>query len=75
MNAGSGRGKVRKAGYGGFNILGVFFDITQKTESFRKNSKELYSSLSYGTRDWKRLRRNRMDRTRDNSVIKSKQVK
>ena len=45
-------GKLRKAGYGGFDILGVFLTF-YKAESFRMNWKESYFSLTYGISDWK----------------------
>ena len=50
MNAGNWGGKVRKAGYGGFDILGVFLTF-YKEESFRMNWKESYFSLTYGISD------------------------
>jgi hypothetical protein len=37
----------RQAGYGGFDILGVFLTF-YKAESFRMNWKESYFSLAYG---------------------------
>ena len=47
MNAGNWGGKVRKAGYGGFDTLGVILTF-YKAESFGMNWKESYFYLTYG---------------------------